>query len=732
MAQIPYSPVPTVAPSEAPTPGFRLNTPEGAFGGGEAGATSEFGQRLGATGNELFGRAMALKEVDNRTEADQLNVDVSKALGEQQATFKAYKGADAKANLQQHFTNMESARADIVGRASNPMVAKLANSESRGFMSREIFSASAHAGDEFSKYQLKTSMSVVQSLHDKVGSSAKDQGLWDDSLEQLRLQMQTQAGLEGLGSDVAEQKFSREQSKLALTRVTSLGLTDPVAAEKMKNDYIKTGVINGDDVYNADKRVKIELNTTGARNVASGLFNGDNPHFGDGVVSSERAKLAIAGNEADARGYQSTGPVTPHGRGLGKYQVVEEYLPDYLKKAGMPLMTAEEYLNNPKAQEDLFEKTFVADMNKYGSFNEAASRWLSGRSVADAIKAGATDVNGTDVPAYLKKANATLARNMTLTELQAAGNTIAAQQSSDPNYSQYVTAQIGTMHEQQKKAEQEDRRALNDTITGILYGVNNPTGHKPESLDEFMATPEGRDAWDRGSKIQKKVIIEGLHRNVGDPYSFTTETLKEYHRIKGMSESEDQNVLAEFMDIAISEQHFPDKEAKLLLAKQRALRKNSETSPQVSRAMDMIGYNILDAQGVNKKTDPDNYYIYRGQLAEKIERWHDANPKEKKPTIADYKQMNKELMEPIIRESIFGDKETPLWQMQPTEEEIQAIIKQYKSRGVDNLTEGEVLLAHVNNIKEAKRKRLVKRAQEKEQHSVNPDKQQIGMPTFSP
>jgi len=376
-------------------------------------------------------------------------------------------------------------------------------------------------------------------------------------------------------------------------------------------------------------------------------------------------------------------------------------------------------------------------MNKYGSFNEAASRWLSGRSIADAIKSGATDVNGTNVSAYLKKANATLARNMTLTELQAAGQAIAAEQSPDPSYPTYVTAQIGAQHRQQRTAEQEDHRDLNETISGLLFGVDDPTGHKPETLEQFTATPGGRDAWDRSSSKQKKYIIEGLHRNVGDPYSFTSETLEEYRKIKGMSTSEDQTVLADFMDIPVFEKRFPAKEARELLAKQRELKKNTETSPLVSRAMDLIGLNILDAQGVNKKTDPDNYYIYRGQLAEKIETWHEVNPGQKKPTIADYQQMNKELMQPIIQEGFFGDKSTPIWQVRPSEEEIQAIIKQYKLKGEDNLTEGEVILAHMNNIKEAERKRLVARARleeklkkEKEAPPINPNR--ITPPTLSP
>jgi hypothetical protein len=70
--------------------------------------------------------------------------------------------------------------------------------------------------------------------------------------------------------------------------------------------------------------------------------------------------------------------------------------------------------------------------------------------------------------------------------------------------------------------------------------------------------------------------------------------------------------------------------------------------------------------------------------------------------------------------------------VRPSEEEIQAIIKQYKLKGEDNLTEGEVILAHRYDLEQAQRKRLVERANLKERHPVPDQLPPIGMPTSSP
>jgi hypothetical protein len=112
---------------------------------------------------------------------------------------------------------------------------------------------------------------------------------------------------------------------------------------------------------------------------------------------------AISGIESSGR-YGLQGPVTGSGdRAYGKYQVMGNNIGPWTKQALGREMTPQEFLNDPDAQDAVFKHQFGNNVDKYGSPQEAASVWFSGRPMA---KAGnARDVLGTTVPAYVNKFN---------------------------------------------------------------------------------------------------------------------------------------------------------------------------------------------------------------------------------------------------------------------------------------------------------------------------------------
>lgn len=119
------------------------------------------------------------------------------------------------------------------------------------------------------------------------------------------------------------------------------------------------------------------------------------------------AKAAIAGNESGGR-YNAMGPVTANGdRAYGKYQVMGKNIPQWTRAALGRAMTPQEFINDPKAQDAVFERYFGDNMRKYG-FNDAASIWFSGKRAAQA--GNASDVLGTTVPRYIRTASATFNR----------------------------------------------------------------------------------------------------------------------------------------------------------------------------------------------------------------------------------------------------------------------------------------------------------------------------------
>jgi hypothetical protein len=83
-------------------------------------------------------------------------------------------------------------------------------------------------------------------------------------------------------------------------------------------------------------------------------------------------------------------------------------IPSWTKQALGQSMTPAEFLASPEAQERVFEDQFARNTARYGSAQDAASVWFSGKPLA---KAGQrADILGTTVPSYVNKFNAVYGR----------------------------------------------------------------------------------------------------------------------------------------------------------------------------------------------------------------------------------------------------------------------------------------------------------------------------------
>ena len=90
---------------------------------------------------------------------------------------------------------------------------------------------------------------------------------------------------------------------------------------------------------------------------------------------------AIANIESrGSGGYSAIGPKTRTGdRAYGKYQVMGDNLPKWTKKYFGKVLSPQEFLNNPEAQEAVFRGEFGSYVNQYGNPQDAASIWFTGR-----------------------------------------------------------------------------------------------------------------------------------------------------------------------------------------------------------------------------------------------------------------------------------------------------------------------------------------------------------------
>jgi len=127
---------------------------------------------------------------------------------------------------------------------------------------------------------------------------------------------------------------------------------------------------------------------------------------GTPTATTDIKKVSQAIGQYESGGnYKARGPVVTSGqykgeRALGKYQIMPGNLPSWSKQSIGRVVSDQEFLNNPRLQDQIAQYKMGKILAQYGNVEDVASVWFSGRPVA---KAGqARDVLGTSVPQYVK------------------------------------------------------------------------------------------------------------------------------------------------------------------------------------------------------------------------------------------------------------------------------------------------------------------------------------------
>ena len=275
MAQIPYSPVPTVAPSEAPTPGFRLNTPEGAFGGGVAGATQGLGQSISSTGNELFGRAIAMQQLANESEAREADSNYMVAAGDLHAKYNSLQGKAAVDAYPEYTKNLKELRVKMRDGLSSQISQKMFDAQSLGTMGRSIFNGAGHAASETKKYAIGTVTAQMELDAKSVDDTPNDEALFKDKLKRVQDGARELSALQGLGPGSPQEQalMLKATSKLWAQRLVGQSRTAPFEAAKAL-DANKT-MMTQDDYLRVDGVVRTQGRAVGSANIANQVYNPD-------------------------------------------------------------------------------------------------------------------------------------------------------------------------------------------------------------------------------------------------------------------------------------------------------------------------------------------------------------------------------------------------------------------------------------------------------------------------
>ncbi|MDO6967020.1 phage tail length tape measure family protein [Rhizobium alvei] len=262
----------------------------------------------------------------------------------------------------------------------------------------------------------------------------------------LKLELERQQGawstVQNAGSSAIDSLVVGTGSlKDSLKSVTSTLLTtfqQLAFANPLKNNLLGTNLPTLGDLFAGKSASPLSTTSTAAMTVTAGtvMINGSPlglPGLGTtslfGNAANTNIAAATTGNMAmyqqaiaaieSGGNYGALGPWTNGDRAYGKYQVMGNNIGPWTEQALGQRMTPDQFLANPAAQDAVFNQQFSASMAKYGTPQDAASVWFTGRPQAQG--ANSADVLGTTGRQYVDKFNGQLAK-LSTTSTNAAAN----------------------------------------------------------------------------------------------------------------------------------------------------------------------------------------------------------------------------------------------------------------------------------------------------------------------
>jgi hypothetical protein len=587
----------------------------------------------------------------NQSEAQEADAAYTEHAGKLHAEYNTLEGKNAVDAYPAYIDNLKTARQSIRDGLSNETSQKLFESASNGTMGRSIFNGAGHAAGQNKKYALGASNARVAAIGNQTLSFPEDDRSFKQGLLTTDTEVRAQAQLMGLSPEATEEAVSLQKSKLWGERVKGLAKREPITAGRMLDEAVKKGDIRGEDIGKLTNLVQQQRNTVGARMISRQVSTGDGYSYGTGIVDIGQAANAIGTFESGGR-YNLEGIQTKYGRALGKYQVMEKFLPEFLADAGMPAMTKEEFLKSPNAQDQLFNTRFGRYMKETGSFNDAASKWFSGKTMAEA--GNVRDGLGTSVPTYISATNAILAKNAPLAQRIEAGTKLASTAApDDPLFPEYVEQRITTDYNRgvaaKKDTEFQNRQVIEDGLMG------GQSGKLPSTLEELNADPRNAEAWEKLLPSTQRRYMGVLARNAKGDTNWTDASLRQYQAIKGEAASDP----ATFLDFDVVGSDLPNSAKRELINLQGRLKGKAEADPRVMRALQILGPD-LSAAGIERK-NKEEYFQYVGALSDQLQEFAAEN--KRAPKAEEVKLMGNRLLQQQTSKGWLWNSKVPTFQV---------------------------------------------------------------------
>jgi len=675
---VPYTGVPTVQPSFDATPSMSSNLPVDAFGAGVANAVSHLGKAVEGAGNEIYSRAIAMQQINEQANAANAVAEFTTAMGEKYANYTTLSGKAAIDGYKPYIDDLNTTREAIGQKLNSPYAQKVYLQESRSIQARSVFSAAAHSGREGKNYAIGSAQAVVDANNNSVGLAPQDEETYQAALKSNAERITHMGELQGWDPRKTKNQIQIENSTATLQRIQGLAKSDVVGAQKVLDAAVKAGNITGTDLGKAQTYIRSQRLSVATRQEASRMMAGDNTNFGSGKVPIENVMEAIRTNESTD--YGTVHPDVTHtvnGRkitehALGAYGVMQSNLQPWLKEAGMPAMSEQQFLNNPKAQDQLAKFKLQQYMDEGGSANAAANRWFTGSYNPDPNRSD----GGSTAGGYLKKFNATLARNSGAAEISSQARARSQQLfGDDAEAADAMEQQALIRHSRIKAMEREDLRDNTETIENAIIPAKD--GKLVTSIEDIQ-DPKVQAAWDALPTAVQNKYRRILARNAKGDYEETQENQIEYRKWLGrltdpMASPEDK-VAAQNADFA--SMPLPANQRQQLNMLKAKLWKDQNKNPALNHAMS-VSDDILRNAGITRNKNKDDYDQIRGSMFMILnQRMADGDPVKKDEEL---RQIASRLTREVSNGKWFGilPSKEQAFKVQVPESEKKKIIEAY-------------------------------------------------------
>jgi hypothetical protein len=270
--QVPYNPIPTADAQARGAPNVNVATPGEAFGTTIGSALQGLGKSLEHGGDELYARAVALKNLQNETEAREADAKYMIEAGDLHAKFNALEGKDAVAAYPQYQKDLDNARLRHRDGLSTDMSKKMFDASALNTMSRSIFNGAGHAASQNKAWASGAINAQVDLWKNGTYNSPEDDVAFERTRRGVESAVDQKAGLHGWDDVQIKDVKAKEISDLWAHRITGLAKKDPIKAmEMLEANGDKLQAVTHEKVENV---VRSQGRTVGAR-VISDTINKD-------------------------------------------------------------------------------------------------------------------------------------------------------------------------------------------------------------------------------------------------------------------------------------------------------------------------------------------------------------------------------------------------------------------------------------------------------------------------